>query len=164
MLLHIHAALAALSVLPACTLAAKPVNQHAAQEVVAQLHLEPNVEKGYYAQTFEDPDRVNNRSVSTLIYYLLEGSSGQSVWHKVDAAEVWHYYAGAPLVLSLSNDDGKPDEKHVLGQDIFNGQAPQVVIAKNMWQSARSLGEWTLVGTTGTLLFVAISNHSSFFL
>lgn len=148
MLLSILAATAA--ILPAL---AASVNDHSAQDVIKKLNLAPNVEKGYYRQTFEDADKVaGNRSASTEIYYLLEGKSGDSVWHRVtDATEVWHYYAGAPLTLSLSNNDGKPLEKHLLGQDIFNGQSPQVVIPKNMWQSAKSHGEWTLVGNTGKL-------------
>lgn len=128
-----------------------PINKRTAQEVIDQLSLIPNEEKGYYIQTFEDPVTIAslNRSASTAIYYLLEGSDGDSVWHRVDAAEVWHYYAGAPLVLSLSFDDGEPLRKATLGPDVFDDQAPQVAIQKGEWQSARSLGEWTLVGTTG---------------
>ncbi|OAA58292.1 cupin superfamily protein [Cordyceps fumosorosea ARSEF 2679] len=128
-----------------------PMSRRSAQEIVAQLNLTSNPEKGYYAQTFIDPEKAcggSNRSASTLIYYLLEGSAGDSVWHRVDAAEVWHWYAGAPLTLSLSWDDGKPVERHLLGQDIFAGESPQVVILKDQWQSARSHGNWTLVGTT----------------
>lgn len=128
-----------------------PINKRTAQEVVEKLSLVPNEEKGYYIQTFEDPFTIPglNRSASTAIYYLLEGASGDSVWHRVDAVEVWHYYAGAPLVLSLSYDDGQPLRKATLGPDVFDGQAPQVPIQKGEWQSARSLGDWTLVGTTG---------------
>lgn len=152
MLLHrLYATFAALSMLFRGNLAAKPVAQRSAQEMVQQLKLVPNTEKGYFAQTFEDPATVNNRSVSTLIYYLLEGSAGKSKWHRVDAAEVWHFYAGAPLTLSLSLDHGAPVAEHVLGPDVFNEQAPQVVVPRGTWQSARSLGPWTLVGTTGEL-------------
>lgn len=130
------------------------INSRSAHEIITKLNLTANVEKGYYAQTFVDPVLVNgNRSASTLIYYLLEGKDGDSVWHRVDAAEVWHYYAGAPLTLSLSYNNGSATEKHVLGQDIFNNESPQVVIMENQWQSARSHGDWTLVGTTGTFLF-----------
>lgn len=134
-----------------------PINQRSAQEIVAQLNLVPNDEKGYYVQTFEDAERVvragsnGTRSASTEIYYLLEGAVGPSYWHRVDAAEVWHYYAGAPLTLSLSNNDGVPPVDKVLGPDVFNSQQPQVVIPKGTWQSALSHGEWTLVGTTGML-------------
>ncbi len=128
-----------------------PIAPRSFPEVVAKLNLTPNPEKGYYAQTFLDTALVNgNRSASTAIYYLLEGSAGDSVWHRVDAAEVWHWYAGAPLTLSLSWDDGAPVQRYVLGQDIFHGESPQVVILEQQWQSARSHGNWTLVGTTGT--------------
>ena len=125
------------------------IEKHTAQEVIAKLGLVPNIEKGYYVQTFQDSNTVNNRSASTAIYYLLEGSAGPSYWHRVDAVEIWHHYAGAPLTLSLSNDDGNPVIKHVLGPDIFNGQQPQIIIGKWEWQRATSLGDWTLVGTTG---------------
>ncbi|KAI0015439.1 RmlC-like cupin domain-containing protein [Xylariomycetidae sp. FL0641] len=124
------------------------VDEHTAQEVIDQLKLIPNDEKGYYVQSFEDPYVINNRSASTAIYYLLEGPAGSSYWHRVDAVEVWHYYAGAPLTLSLSYDDGQPVTEALLGPDVFHGQQPQVAIAKSQWQSARSHGNWTLVGTT----------------
>lgn len=148
---HIHATLAALLMLPWGNLATSPIEHRSAKEIVKKLQLVPNVEKGYYIQTFEDPVSTNNRSVSTLIYYLLEGSAGHSRWHRLDATEVWHFYAGAPLTLSLSLDDGAPIAKHTLGSDIFNKQAPQVVIPRGTWQSAQSLGSWTLVGTTGKM-------------
>ncbi|KAK1851686.1 cupin family protein [Colletotrichum chrysophilum] len=126
-----------------------PIDKRSAQEVVQKLGLIPNEEKGYYTQTFQDPDTDSgNRSVSTAIYYLLEGSVGPSIWHRVDAAEAWHHYAGAPLTLSLSYDDGNPVKEIVLGPDVFDNQQPQYVIAKNQWQRATSHGRWTLVGTT----------------
>ncbi|OTA95749.1 hypothetical protein M434DRAFT_393605 [Hypoxylon sp. CO27-5] len=130
------------------------ISHRSAQEIVKQLNLIPNDEKGYYVQTFEDSDTVirtsdnATRSASTEIYYLLEGASGSSYWHRVDATEVWHYYAGAPLTLSLSNNTGTPTVEKLLGPDIFNNQQPQVVIPKGTWQSALSHGEWTLVGNT----------------
>ncbi|KAF2788175.1 DUF985 domain protein [Melanomma pulvis-pyrius CBS 109.77] len=125
------------------------IASRSAQEVVKKLGLVPNEEKGYYLQTFEDDLKVaNNRSASTAIFYLLEGKVGSSYWHRVDSVEVWHYYAGAPLTLSLSYNDGKKVEVKTLGPNIFLGQTPQVAINKWQWQSAKSLGTWTLVGTT----------------
>ena len=127
-----------------------PIWKRSAQEVIARLNLTANPEKGFFVETFRDADvGSNNRSASTAIYYLLEGSAGSSLWHRVDAAEVWHYYAGSPLKLSLSHDDGKPLREKVIGPDVFDDQVPQVVISKWEWQSARSMGDWTLVGTTG---------------
>ncbi|KAI1420797.1 RmlC-like cupin domain-containing protein [Xylaria sp. FL1777] len=127
-----------------------------AQEVVKKLGLTPNPEGGYFIETFRDerllPD--SNRSVSTAIYYLLEGPNVPSVWHRVDAAEVWHWYAGAPLTLELSSNDGTPTRSHVLGQDLLSNQQPQIIIPAQEWQRATSHGNWTLVGTTVAPAFV----------
>ncbi|KAI0156347.1 DUF985 domain protein [Xylariaceae sp. FL1272] len=133
-----------------------------AQDVIKALGLTPHPEKGYYVETFRDPSTVRTvpsesapRAQSTAIYYLLEASAGVSHWHRVvDAVEIWHHYAGAPLQLSLSWDDGKPVRDVVLGKDVLNGERPQVVVQRNEWQHARSLGEWTLVGCTVSPAFV----------
>ncbi|CAJ2509788.1 Uu.00g056880.m01.CDS01 [Anthostomella pinea] len=125
-----------------------------AQDVIKALNLSPHPEKGYFIETFRDPATAPSsttdstpRSSSTCIYYLLEGESGLSHWHRVkDAVEVWHHYAGAPLQLSLSWDDGKPVRDAVLGKELWAGERPQVVVERGEWQHARSLGDWTLVG------------------
>lgn len=93
-----------------------------AKEVIAALNLAPHPEKGYFIETFRDAHTLpDKRSHGTCIYYLLEGESGLSHWHRVlDATEVWHYYAGAPLRLSLSWDDGKPVRDVVLGSDLWD--------------------------------------------
>ncbi|KAK0726767.1 cupin family protein [Lasiosphaeria miniovina] len=127
-----------------------------AQEVIAALKLAPHPEKGYFVETFRDPATSasasadgsgDNRSNSTCIYYLLEGESGLSHWHRVlDAVEVWHHYAGAPLQLSLAWNDGSAVRDVVLGKDLWAGERPQIVVQRGEWQHARSLGDWTLVG------------------
>lgn len=130
----------------------KSINDRSAAELIAALNLIPNVEQGFFVETFRDEvtsGTATNRSASTAIYYLLEGKVGWSAWHKVDAAEIWHYYAGAPLTLSLSTNDGVGTRNVVLGREIFNGEKPQVVVQRGEWQRARSTGKWTLVGTTG---------------
>lgn len=127
------------------------INDRTAEEVISHLNLAPNtLEKGFFSETFRDDDTVpgTNRSYSTAIYYLLEGSEGTSTWHRLDAVEVWHYYAGAPLTLSLWPGGDKPVRDVILGPDVFSGEQPQVAIREGEWQSARSGGEWTLVGTT----------------
>ncbi|KAJ6790420.1 hypothetical protein PWT90_07663 [Aphanocladium album] len=127
-------------------------NSRTAKDVIAALNLTPHPEKGYFVETYRDDQTLTNadgkaRAPSTYIYYLLEGESGLSHWHRVlDAVEVWHHYAGAPLRLSLSWDDGKPVRDVVLGSDLWAGQRPQVVIERGEWQHAQSLGDWTLVG------------------
>jgi len=117
-----------------------------ATEIVALLGLVPHPEGGWFRETFRDGPGPDGRSLSTAIYYLLE--KGQhSHWHRVDAVETWHYHAGAPLKLLVS-PDGKTQDTVILGSDLRAGQRPQAVIPKYGWQSATSLGDWTLVGCT----------------
>ncbi|MGV3574695.1 MAG: cupin domain-containing protein [Devosia sp.] len=121
------------------------MNRLAAKDVIYTLGMQQHPEGGWYAETFVDVEGEAGRAHSTAIYYLLEAGD-QSHWHRVDAVEVWHYYAGAPIELNLS--EGTSVDRHVLGSDLSGGQRPQVVVPKNVWQSAKSLGEWTLVGCT----------------
>lgn len=116
-----------------------------AQEMIAALGLEPHPEGGYFRETFRDRTPAGGRAASTAIYYLL--AAGQrSHWHRVDATEVWHWYAGAPLSLCVSFE-GKT-ETVTLGNVLEYGQVPQYVVLPQVWQSAQSKGEWTLVGCT----------------
>lgn len=117
-----------------------------AEEVVAALGLAPHPEGGHCAETFRDVDPAGGRDLSTAIYYLLKAGE-RSAWHRIDAAETWHHYAGAPLEFVLFQDGG-PAARHVLGPDIAAGQRPQVVVAKGCWQAAASLGDWSLAGCT----------------
>ncbi|XUY29074.1 cupin domain-containing protein [Agrobacterium sp. rho-8.1] len=117
-----------------------------AQAIIHELKLEPHPEGGFYRQTFRDADD-SHRGYSTAIYYLLEKGQ-RSHWHRViDAAEIWHYYAGAPLILHLSKD-GKTIETVTLGASLFDGERPQAIVPANCWQAAESLGDFTLVGCT----------------
>ena len=117
-----------------------------AQEIVRLLGLEAHPEGGWYRQTFVDAPGDGGRACSTAIYYLLEGGPAGR-WHRVDSAEVWHWYAGAPLTLTMAAD-GAARTTALLGADLAAGARPQVVVPPRHWQSARSLGEWTLVGCT----------------
>lgn len=116
------------------------------KDIIALLDLEPHPEGGWYRQTYRDTNG-SDRGHSTAIYYLLEAGQ-RSHWHRVkDASEVWHYYAGAPLILR-SAVDGGPVESTVLGPDILKGERPQAIIPADVWQSAETLGAFTLVGCT----------------
>lgn len=116
-----------------------------AAEIIALLELTPHPEGGYYRETFRDPREVNGRSMGTAIYFLLaEGE--RSHWHAVDAAELWHFYEGAPLVLDIADAGGR--RTVTLGSDLQAGQRPQAVVPTGAWQAARTLGAWTLVGCT----------------
>jgi predicted cupin superfamily sugar epimerase len=116
-----------------------------AEEVIRLLNLQPHPEGGHFRETFRDPVQANGRSVSTAIYFLLaEGERSQ--WHRIDAAELWHFYAGAPLELRISKVGH--GGAMLLGADFAAGERPQAVVSAGAWQSARSLGAWTLVGCT----------------
>ena len=116
-----------------------------ARDIVQLLALRPHPEGGHFRETFRDRKTdANGRSCSTLIYFLLAAGE-RSAWHRVDATEIWHYYAGAPLRLETSGD-GVALESVVLGPDLRVGQRPQRVVEANVWQAAESLGRWTLVG------------------
>lgn len=117
-----------------------------AQSWIDALGLQPHPEGGAYCETFRAPAAQSERSVGTAIYYLLRAGEA-SAWHKVDATEIWHFYAGDPLELWLWDGEGQA-QRHVLGPDLAAGQRPQLVIPPHVWQSARPLGSYALCGCT----------------
>jgi uncharacterized protein len=119
-----------------------------AAEVMRLLDLKPHPEGGHFRETFRDARTVEGeRAASTAAYYLLARGE-RSHWHKVDAAEVWHYHAGAPLKLEIAFEPEGPVECLTLGADLAAGERPQAMVPAHAWQAAQSLGEWTLVGCT----------------
>jgi uncharacterized protein len=118
-----------------------------AEEVIAALGLVPHPEGGCYRETFRGKPAAGGRAAFSAIYFLLRGDE-RSAWHRVrDAAELWHYYAGAPLELSVS-PDGRAVSTCVLGSRLSRGERPQALVPAGAWQSARSRGDWTLAGCT----------------
>ena len=117
-----------------------------AREVINLLGLAPHPEGGYYRETFRDPKEDANRAASSAIYFLLVAGE-KSHWHRVDAAEVWNWYGGAPLALKLW-EEGQSVRAIRLGMNLSIGERPQAVAATGIWQAAETLGEWTLVGCT----------------
>jgi predicted cupin superfamily sugar epimerase len=118
-----------------------------AAEVVRLLALSPHPEGGHFRETFRDPERLDGRAASTAIYFLLARGE-RSHWHRIDAAEVWHFYDGAPLVLEIAAGAPAPAERLTLGSDLSAGERPQAIVPPGAWQAAESLGDWTLVGCT----------------
>jgi len=115
-----------------------------AADIIAQLALQPHPEGGYYRETFRDPRLdANGRSLSTAIYFLLARNE-RSHWHRIDAVEVWHYYAGSALALQIADDGGHRSVR--LGPDLAAGEVPQAIVPAQAWQAAESTGDWTLVG------------------
>ena len=121
------------------------VQDLSADEIIRLLGLAPHPEGGHFRETFRDGGGDGARAASTAIYFLLrEGEVSR--WHRVDAAEVWHWYAGAPLVLCIADDAGH--RVTTLGSDLAAGERPQAAVPAHAWQQAHTLGAWTLVGCT----------------
>jgi predicted cupin superfamily sugar epimerase len=113
-----------------------------AQDVIRLLDLKPHPEGGHFRETFRDAPRA----ASTAIYFLLARGE-RSHWHRVDAVEVWHWYAGAPLALEIASEPGHI-ERVTLGADLAGGERPQAAVPAHAWQGAQSRGDWTLSGCT----------------
>ena len=117
-----------------------------ASDIIARLELKPHPEGGHYRETFRDIQLdENGRSRSTAIYFLLARGE-RSHWHRIDAVEVWHYYAGHALTLQIADDTGLRSIR--LGSNLAAGEVPQAVVPPRAWQAAESNGDWTLVGCT----------------
>ena len=111
-----------------------------AERIAQLLELEPlEHEGGRFRQTLHD-------GAGTAIYFLLAADDA-SAWHRLPTTEVWHHYAGSPVTLGALHADGTAIE-HRLGDDLFAGERPQVVIPGGVWQGAMSTGDYSLLGTT----------------
>jgi hypothetical protein len=119
-----------------------------AAEIVRLLELVPHPEGGHFRETFRDPRSEAGRAASSAIYFLLARGE-RSHWHRIDAAEAWHFYAGAPLLLEIaSSGGGTAVTRLTLGPDLAAGERPQAIVPAGGWQAAESLGAWTLAGCT----------------
>ncbi|MBM3486972.1 MAG: cupin domain-containing protein [Alphaproteobacteria bacterium] len=114
--------------------------------VIAALGLAPHPEGGHYREIHRAPSSDGVRGAVTSIYFLLAAGE-RSAWHRIDATEIWHFHAGAPLLLSVSVD-GVAVATHRLDADLAAGARPQAVVPPGAWQSAVTTGDWTLVGCT----------------
>jgi uncharacterized protein len=118
-----------------------------ADEVIAHLKLGPHPEGGWFRETFRDDSGHQGRPHSTAILFLLKAGE-VSRWHRVDAVEMWHWYGGAPLMLEVADEAEGTRRELKLGPNLLQGEHPQGMVPAGAWQSARSLGAWTLVGCT----------------
>ena len=117
-----------------------------AAEIIARLDLKPHPEGGHFRETFRDSRcDAQERAASTAIYFLLARGE-RSHWHRIDAVETWHFYAGDALRLDIADDSGIRVVQ--LGPDIIAGEQPQGIVPAHAWQAAESMGDWTLVGCT----------------
>jgi uncharacterized protein len=118
-----------------------------AADIIRLLNLAPHPEGGHFRETFRDSRSGGARAISTAIYFLLARGE-RSHWHRVDAAEAWHFYAGSALALEVAEGEQGSRRRLTLGPDLIAGQHPQAIVPAGAWQAAESLGDWTLVGCT----------------
>ena len=118
-----------------------------ADEIIKLLGLSAHPEGGWYAETYRHEAPDGGRGACTAIYFLLKAGEC-SHWHRVtDADEMWHWYAGGPLALTMS-PNGHDATAVRLGPNLKQGERPQILVPAGHWQAAEILGEWTLVGCT----------------
>ena len=118
-----------------------------AKEWIARLQLEKHPEGGWFVETFRDAHLINHGShnASTAIYFLLEAGEPSHL-HRIDSAEMWHFYAGDPLLVHQLDPTGH--HIHRLGRDWERGERFQAVVPPGAWFGAETLGEYSLVGCT----------------
>ena len=114
-------------------------------EIIDRLGLAPHPEGGHYRETWAAPGP--GRPAGTCIYFLLKAGE-RSHWHRVDAAEIWHFYAGAPVTLRIAATAAGPAEAHALGPDLAAGARPQILVPRGHWQAAEAGAGWALMGCT----------------
>jgi uncharacterized protein len=115
-----------------------------APEVISALGLMPHPEGGHFRETWAD-------GAGSAIYFLLARGE-RSAWHRLQGrVEIWHFYTGATLELSIDVRGPGTESAQVLrlGPNLHDpAERPQAVVPARAWQSARTLGDWTLVGCT----------------
>jgi predicted cupin superfamily sugar epimerase len=127
-----------------------------AADWIARLGLVPHPEGGWYRETYRAAESIaapparfgGPRSHSTAIYFLLE-AGGVSRLHRIKSDEVWHFYAGDPLLLSVIAPTGTLTV-HRLGPAPDAAARPQAVVPAGAWYGAQLApgGAWALTGGT----------------
>ena len=128
------------------------------KELISKLNLEPHPEGGFFKETYRsngiiksdslDPEYSGERNYSTSIYFLLTSDKFSS-FHKINQDEIWHFYLGSPIELHTLSESGI-HEKHIIGNDLMNGETPQLVVPGNHWFAAKVINpdSYSLVGCT----------------
>ena len=112
-----------------------------AADMIQRYRLEPHPEGGWYRSTWRSAtSNPDGRTAGTSILYLLDEGQ-KSLWHRVDAEELWIFQAGSPLRLLTSAEGGTAETR--LGPNL--GETPQHLVRAGEWQSAETIGGWTLV-------------------
>lgn len=115
-----------------------------ARALIETLGLSQHPEGGWYRETWRADAAPGIRPSATAILFLLEAGD-RSHWHRVDAAELWLWHAGAPLTLATAPTDGDTPVETRLGGDVLAGDAPQHLVPAYHWQAAHADAGWALV-------------------
>jgi hypothetical protein len=134
------------------------LTKNGARNWIEKLQLEPHPEGGYFRQTYRSdmlfarealPAGFGGaRVASTAIYFLLEGKN-YSAFHRLRSDEVWHFYAGTPLIVHVISSQ-REYSSILLGPELEAGQVFQAVVPAGCW-FASHVADWTgwaLVGCT----------------
>lgn len=119
---------------------------------VEQLDLLPHPEGGFYKETYRSSDQIelarldSSRSLATGIYFLITAGNF-SAFHRIKSDEMWHYYAGDPLIVHMIYPTGEYTNMRI-GRDLTRGEFPQGVVPAGVWFASETLGEYSLVGCT----------------
>jgi predicted cupin superfamily sugar epimerase len=127
------------------------------QELITHLELVRHPEGGWFRETYRStetatvhalPGRFDGERVfSTAIYYLLEAGD-ISALHRIKSDEIWHFYAGSPLLIHAISPDGHYNALH-LGPDSVSGERYQAVVPAGCWFGAELTGaQFALAGCT----------------
>lgn len=108
----------------------------------SSYHSEEKVPGSALAARYGGGERLAGTAI-----YALETRVDFSALHKLKTDEIWHYYGGAPIEMLLLYPDGH-GETLILGQDVFHGERPQIVVPQGVWQGSRPIGAYTFFGTT----------------
>ncbi len=115
-----------------------------ARAIIDRLGLAPHPEGGWYRETWRADAGPGERAGGTAILFLLDRGE-RSHWHKVDAAELWFWHAGAPLTLSITPTDEGPVSSIRLGGDVLAGEQAQGLVPEGHWQATEAPDGWGLV-------------------
>lgn len=133
-----------------------------ASDFIRAYHMLPHPEGGFYAETYRAgevirqsalPDRFGgDRPFSTAIYFLLENEH-RSALHRIQSDEVWHFYAGGPLLIYVIEPESGALSTIRLGNRPGQGEVFQAVVPAGSWFGAKPVGEagapsFSLVGCT----------------
>lgn len=125
---------------------------------VQAFNMQPHPEGGYFAETYRAAETIpqaalpqrfgGDRAFSTAIYFLLE-SHHISALHRIQADEVWHFYAGGTLEVFVIAPTGELSLIR-LGNNPERGEVFQAVVPAGCWFGSKPATgtDFSLVGCT----------------